>query len=182
MSESKVRPPLRAALEEIVRCPPEDFGLVWQSLSSDERARLRPLLLQTVCDANLKSPFMNLLTDGYEEVARKQSDTDAKAGRIAMMVEQLPDALAARLLASADAALRPAILALLSAQHRSRAMQAGCASAATSHASAAWLDICLEHVDGLHETQHSRSSRRVVKRGALASILHRLRACTGGRR
>jgi hypothetical protein len=166
---------LRRTVAALLERPIDDIESIWNTLSASEREQLRPV----IADAAGLNAKASILLASDRQSANSPAETNQRetAGRLAYLIESLPDTLGARLYAGVDNSMQVQINALLTEGRRNLVQQHENADSVTSYARAAWLDACLRHagdvpispriVNGPHNT---RPLKRIAQR--LCHLMH----------
>ncbi|OLL30866.1 hypothetical protein BTH42_14930 [Burkholderia sp. SRS-W-2-2016] len=131
---------LRRAVADLSELAIEDIEAIWNELSPDERAQLRPLLADAsrITSGNFAGAGMPD-TVAAAEAAGHDDNSAAHAQHIARLGETLPNELLSRLAFCVDASTRDAVLAALPPERRALLVPRGHVYEITERARAALL-------------------------------------------
>ncbi|SAK75860.1 hypothetical protein AWB80_04385 [Caballeronia pedi] len=138
---------LRRAVAALLENSIEDVEFIWNSLSRDERAQLRPLI-EAASGINEKA---SALVARPEHVGIASND---RIEHIIALMEHMPAAMTMRLFASLDAQAQCAAGAKLQAPLCEQTALFARSNALTDRTRAVWLELCLEHAASLEPAAH----------------------------
>ncbi|KAK47821.1 hypothetical protein BG58_41030 [Caballeronia jiangsuensis] len=137
---------LRRAVATLLENSIEDIEFIWNSLSQEERARLRPVI-EAASGINEKASAL-IAHEAHSSDAGGDAGT-VRIDHIIALTQHMPAALTMRLFASLDVHAQRAISAKLLEPLREQTEQFARANALTRHTRTAWLELCLDHAASL---------------------------------